>query len=86
MSEFCLNCWNELNKTNDPPKKYIISEDLDYCDGCGQFVNVIVAEKASRRLNIHTKIFFLFRLILLPIALLIILIRKICRIVKKQDK
>ena len=47
MAEFCLKCWNEINETNDKPSKYIISKDLDYCEGCGQWTNVIVAYRKN---------------------------------------
>jgi len=43
MAEFCLDCWNKLMETNDPPEKYIISRDLDLCEGCGEMKPVIIA-------------------------------------------
>lgn len=45
MAEFCLDCWNKLNGTNDRKRKYIISKDLDLCEGCGKWKNVIVIER-----------------------------------------
>ena len=45
MSEFCLDCWNKINETNDGEEKYIISKDFDFCDGCGEWKKVIVAER-----------------------------------------
>lgn len=42
MAEFCLECWNWLNRRNDPEKDYIISKDLDLCEGCGEWKHVIV--------------------------------------------
>lgn len=24
MAEFCLDCWNKLMDSNDPPEKYVI--------------------------------------------------------------
>lgn len=69
MEDFCLDCWNKMNKTNDPPKKYVISKDLDVCEGCGKWRRVILAER---------KYFYLhkFRYIILPfkIAYAIILL------------
>ncbi|MBR3576619.1 MAG: hypothetical protein IKL42_04350 [Clostridia bacterium] len=46
MAEFCLDCWNKINETNDPAIKYIISKDLDLCEGCGPFKHVIVVERS----------------------------------------
>ena len=45
MAEFCLECWNKINETNDPKSKYIISKDLDLCEGCGEWTYVIVMER-----------------------------------------
>ena len=47
MAEFCLGCWNKINGTNDDKRKYIISKDLDLCEECGEWKNVIVAERRS---------------------------------------
>ncbi len=44
MAEFCLDCWNKLNGTHSTERDYILSDDLDLCEGCGQFRPVI--EKA----------------------------------------
>lgn len=45
MAEFCLQCWNEINGTNAPPDRYILSKELDLCEGCGKWTNVIVAQR-----------------------------------------
>jgi len=45
MAEFCLDCWNELMETDDPPEKYVISKDLDLCEDCGELKHVIVRVK-----------------------------------------
>ena len=45
MAEFCLDCWNKLNGTNDPESKYRISKNLDLCEGCGEWKPVIVSER-----------------------------------------
>ena len=58
MAEFCLECWNELNGTNDSEKEYIMSKDLDLCEGCGEYKRVIVAE---RKIYYFGILFFLFR-------------------------
>jgi len=45
MAEFCLQCLNRINKTNDPESKYIISKDLELCEGCGKMRHIVVAER-----------------------------------------
>ena len=42
MAEFCPDCWNEINGTNNPKEKYIISKNLDLCEGCGEMKLVII--------------------------------------------
>ncbi len=44
MAEFCLDCWNRINETNHSKDRYIISEDLDLCEGCGEMKHVIIME------------------------------------------
>ena len=44
MSEICLECYNEIMGTNDPPDKYVISKDLDVCEECGQLKHIIIRE------------------------------------------
>ena len=63
MAEFCLECWNKINKTNDPERKYIISEELDLCEECGQWTNVVIVER---------KYYYLrkFRVVIIPFKIL----------------
>lgn len=42
MAEFCLDCWNKLNKTNFTEREYVLSRELDLCEGCGQWKPVII--------------------------------------------
>lgn len=42
MAEFCLECWNKINDTNDTKKKFILSSELEMCEECGQFKQVII--------------------------------------------
>ena len=45
MAEFCLDCWNKINETDDPADQYIISNELDLCEGCGEVKHVIVRKR-----------------------------------------
>lgn len=40
MAEFCLDCWNKLNGEDEPPENYIISQELELCEGCGELRRV----------------------------------------------
>lgn len=47
MAEFCPECWKKLN--GDDGKEYILSYDVDLCEGCGEWKQVIVAERRGSR-------------------------------------
>lgn len=43
MAEFCIECAKEhLGFTSRELKRAILSEELDYCEGCGQWKPVVV--------------------------------------------
>ena len=48
MAEFCLSCWNKLNHSSAPASKFIFSTELDLCEGCGKWTNVIVMERKQK--------------------------------------
>ena len=77
MAEFCLDCWNEMNKTNTDEKYYIISKDLDLCEGCGKWKHVIIMERKAYYMHkfrylilpfrvINFILYFIWKLMLLP--------------------
>lgn len=43
MAEFCIDCWNEMNKTNDKEKDYYTTWGL--CEGCGECKTVVILKK-----------------------------------------
>lgn len=47
MAEFCVDCWNKLNETNNSEKRYVISDYLDLCEGCGYYKPVIIMERKA---------------------------------------
>lgn len=47
MAEFCLDCWNKINGTNDSERKYILSDEFDYCEDCGEWKRVIIRIRKS---------------------------------------
>lgn len=57
MAEFCLDCWNKLNHTNYTEEDFVLSEELELCEGCAEFKPIILQERKSR--SIWRKILFL---------------------------
>lgn len=51
MSEFCLDCWNKINESNDRPSRYVFSWGKDLCEECGQYKRVVVAERLWSRVQ-----------------------------------
>lgn len=49
MAEFCLDCWNNINGTNDSKWRYILSWELDLCEECGEYKRLIVMERFCSR-------------------------------------
>ena len=45
MAEFCLDCWNKINETNDTESDYYFSKHLDLCEGCAQYKKVIICKR-----------------------------------------
>ena len=51
MAEFCLDCWNKINKINDSKWRYALSWDKDLCEECGQYKRVIIVERFWSRVQ-----------------------------------
>lgn len=48
MAEFCFDCLNKMNDSNYTEKDVQVSENLDLCEGCGEYKHVVIAIKAKR--------------------------------------
>lgn len=58
MAEFCLECWEEINPDDDIPANYTLSEELELCEGCGEWKHVL---EPKQRVSLLRKVFpFLF--------------------------
>ena len=77
MADFCLECWDKINKGEEKPGKYIVSKELSLCEGCGELKKVILYEKKYYYAYkfrfiifpfkiIYNILFFVFRLVALP--------------------
>lgn len=77
MAEFCLDCWNKMNESKDNEKKYILSDDLDLCEGCREWKPIIIMMRREYYMYkfryfifpfkiIYNVIYFLCRLLILP--------------------
>lgn len=45
MSEICFECLNETLGGRLEKKKFIISKDLDLCENCGEYKQVVIAQR-----------------------------------------
>lgn len=51
MSEFCVDCWNKLNETNDSKWRYALTYRKELCEECEQYKRVIVTERRWSRMQ-----------------------------------
>lgn len=63
MADFCLECWNKLNKTDYKPSEYILSKERYFCEECNEFKNVIVVERKYYYLHKFRYLLFPFKII-----------------------
>lgn len=48
MAEFCKDCVKECVGLSDKElKRIVLSKDLDFCEGCGQWKPVVVKVRAT---------------------------------------
>ncbi len=74
MAEFCLECWNKINGTNDSERKYVLSKESDLCEGCGEIKPVIIMERKLYYMRILSPFIIvckvIWRLIILPYSII----------------
>ena len=70
MAEFCLDCWNRLNESNDSEKKFILSKDLEFCEGCGEWKPIIIMMRKGYYMRKFRYFFFSFKIIYTVIYIL----------------
>ena len=46
MAEFCLDCWGKINGEEVTESQYVLSEELEICEGCGEWKRVIISERS----------------------------------------
>lgn len=80
MAEFCVDCINRINNTNYSKRSFIISKDLDLCEGCGELKRVVIARRSiyyARKMRFLVLPFWiLLRLLYLPVILIKLYITK----------
>ena len=47
MAEFCKECWKKMNNFNDDSIRYVLSIELELCEGCGEYKRVVIDERPS---------------------------------------
>lgn len=74
MAEFCLDCYNKRNNTNESERKYIVSKELDLCEGCGQIKRVVIIKRSTYYMHklrfLVLPFWIIFRLLYLPVYLI----------------
>ncbi len=47
MAEFCLDCWNRINGTKDTREEWVLSKELDLCEGCGEWKQIVLRPRGT---------------------------------------
>ncbi len=45
MSEICFDCLNEIFGGNEDVKDYVLSDDLELCENCGDYKIVVITTR-----------------------------------------
>ena len=73
MAEFCVDCWNKFTGNNLSANKYVLSEELELCEECGEYQHVVIVEKKYLFRRKHKKLWrfldTLWRVMLIPYVL-----------------
>lgn len=80
MAEFCFECYNKLNNGKCKKENYILSDDLELCEGCGKYKKIVICYQKGW---LYNSISFCFDIISFPFYLLRIFIIKIYFLFKK---
>ena len=48
MSEICFDCLNEIFGGNEDVKNYVLSDDLELCENCGEYKIVVITRRDFR--------------------------------------
>ena len=51
MAEFCFDCFKEMMETEDEQWRYILTNELELCEGCGQYKKVVIVERRLSRVQ-----------------------------------
>lgn len=87
MAEICLDCMNKINGTNYDARKYILSDELELCEECGEWKKVIIVERNSyylRKLHFFALPFIIFYKIICFLGKLIMLPFLIYKYIKRH--
>lgn len=80
MAEFCFECYNKINGGKCKKENYILSDELELCEGCGKYKRIV---ECYRKGIIYDIISFCFDIISFPFYLLRIIIIRIYLFFKK---
>lgn len=47
MAEFCLECFNKINKTNYSKYDCVLSKDLCFCEECNELKKAVISIRKS---------------------------------------
>ena len=90
VANFCLDCWNKLNGTNDTQRKYVMSDGLSLCEECGEMKQVIEGYKSAYFLYRFRYVMYFFtaffKILFLPVVVIVYAVRRTGKRLRKNQK
>ena len=59
MAEFCLECWNKINGTNNTESEVILSKRAEFCEECCGIKKVVIGYKCKMDMRNRLYLFFM---------------------------
>ena len=75
MSEICFECLNKTLNGKLDEKNFIISKDLDLCENCGLYKQIVVAER-NKYYYLHKFkwLLVILGIVLLPVTIIVLIL------------
>lgn len=86
MREFCYECHCEYRNKHPKEKALIMSDIEGTCDICGQQKRIVLCYKRDFYYFKYLRLFTALKILLFPIFLIYLIVRKIRRKIKKKKR
>ena len=68
MAEYCPECLNKMTGRKHNKNKYVLSKDLDLCEGCGEWKRIVIKKRKGIIDNLIIIVLYTIVVVMLYIA------------------